>query len=610
MTTRIKPEAPETVIALFRRAVEQHADQPAMRRKRDGHWETLTYRELAEMAERFAGALLDRGFSAGEKVAILAENRLEWALTDLGTLMVRGVDVPLYPTLSSKQVAHILAHCEARILVVSTATQLAKVASVADSIATLRLIVVMAGQLDELPCKTDVVSFEAFLAQGARYLAETGPSDLETRQMAIEPTDLASLIYTSGTTGEPKGVMLTHRNFVTNAITVKDLVTVGPTDMTLSFLPLSHVLERLAYHGVMSVGGTIAFAESVDAVPQNLMEVAPTILVSVPRLFEKMHAKVLSSVTEMPPGRQRLFNRALRVGMAYWEARDAGKVGWGLTLAYRIFSRLVFAKIRARTGGRLRYAVCGGAPLAREVERFFRAIGVPLFVGYGLTETSPVVTCNYPGHARLGSVGMPIPGVRVKVAPDGEVWVQGPNVMAGYYKRPDLTEESIVDGWLRTGDVGYQDEDGYLFLTDRKKDLLVMSNGKNVAPAPIEAALCLSPWIGQAVVVGERRNFVSALIVPDFEQLSGYARAHGLAGGPEAWCRDPGVRAVFQTEIDRQLADFAQFEKVKTFTLIAREFSQDMDELTPTLKVKRRKVLDHFGAEVDAMYARAAAEVR
>ncbi|MNK86430.1 Long-chain-fatty-acid--CoA ligase FadD15 [compost metagenome] len=398
--------------------------------------------------------------------------------------------------------------------------------------------------------------------------------------------------------------MLSHKNFASNATTVADLVDIQTEDSCLSFLPLSHVLERVAYYVFLFRGGHINYAESIDTVAQNLTEVTPTFLVSVPRLFEKIRARVIDTMAETGGVKKALFEWGLRVGGEFHALKAQGKEpGPMLGLEYKLADRLVFSKVRARTGGRLKFCISGGAPLSKEVGLFFKIIGITILEGYGLTETSPVISCNQPKFNKIGTVGLTIPQVEVRIAEDGEILARGPNIMLGYYNNPQATQDTIdADGWLHTGDIGKIDADGFLAITDRKKEILVLSNGKNVAPAPIENSLITSSVIAQAVLVGDNRNYVTALICPNFESLGRFAKEHGIAGNPSDWIADAKVKELFRTEIDRLSTDYARFEQIKEFVLLREELSQDKDELTPTLKYKRRVILANYASQIEAMY--------
>ena len=427
----------------------------------------------------------------------------------------------------------------------------------------------------------------------------------------VRPDDLATIIYTSGTTGDPKGVMLTHSNIVFDVkASTAAFAGLDHHDVALSFLPLCHIFERMAEYLMLHHGVTIAYAEGVEQVVANLAEVRPTLMCSVPRFYEKVHVRVREKVAKDPPYRQRLFAWALRVGGEAFQHRvNRTSPGPALRLKHALADRLVFQKIRARVGGRIRIFISGGAPLAKEVAEFFGAAGLLILEGYGLSETSPVIAVNTPDAIRPGTVGRPIPGVEVKIAPDGEILTRGPHVMKGYFRKPEATAAAIDDeGWFHTGDIGHLDADGFLVITDRKKDLIVTSGGKKVAPQPIENRLKTNPFIAEVVIVGNRRNFPAALVVPNFEALEGWARQHGVAfADREDLIRRPEVVALYERLVQEMTPDLAQFEKIKKIALLPREFSLEAGELTPTLKVRRSVVEEKYKDVIDRLYGGAAA---
>lgn len=588
----------ETIVAIYAQTMERHGARRAQSVKIDGQWRHWTWSEVDQKVRSLASALVELGVQPGDRVALLSENRPEWVWSDLAILMSGAVNVPIYPTLTAKQIAFILNDCQAKVAFASTPAQFEKLREASAEVPSLELIVHFNGALD------GARSLDELIALGQDRLS-AHEAELAKRRDAIRPDTLCSIIYTSGTTGNPKGVMLTHRNFASNALTVTDVIGVQSEDSCLSFLPLSHVLERVAYYVFLYRGAHVNYAGSIDTVAQDLTEVSPTFLVSVPRLFEKIRARVLDTMAQSGGVKKALFDWGLRVGAEFHAIKDEGREpGPMLTLEYKLADSLVFSKVRARTGGRLRYCISGGAPLSKEVGTFFKIIGITILEGYGLTESSPVISCNPPQANRIGTVGKPIPGVEVKIADDGEILARGPNIMLGYYNNPEATQAAVdPDGWLHTGDIGQLDADGYLRITDRKKEILVLSNGKNVAPAPIENTLITSPYIAQAVVIGDNRNFVSALICPNFDTLARWAKENGVGGNPSDWIADAKVKELIRSEIDRLMTDFARFETIKEFVLLREELSQDKDELTPTLKFKRRVILKNYAKEIDAIYA-------
>ncbi len=571
-----------------------------MRAKRGGRWTPIGYREVAEQVQDFSLGLLELGVRRGDRVAILSENRPEWAITDYACLAARAADVPIYPTLPARQAEYILRDSGAVAVVVSTAAQLEKVRSVRTRLPGLAHVI----GLDPETAGPGVLSFGAVLARG-RAARDRHP-EWHDSALNAAPDDLATLIYTSGTTGDPKGVMLSHGNIASNVTTCVDLFSFTAEDECLSFLPLSHIFERMFGHYCMfHAGVVINYAESIDAVPANMVEIRPQLMASVPRLYEKIYARVLDSVRSSSPLRQRIFAWGRRVGERWAElAIEKRPVPAGLQAQKLLADRLVFAKLRKRTGGRIRFFISGGAPLSPDIARFFYAAGLPVLQGYGLTETSPVMAVNTFQHHRLGTVGKAIPDVRIRIAPDGEIVTRGPNVMCGYFNKPEATAEAIdEEGWFHTGDIGMLDADGYLSITDRKKDLIVTAGGKNIAPQPIENLTKSSKFVATAVMIGDRRPFPVMLVVPNATQVKGWANHKGLPDGDlEHLLSLPEVRQKIEREVRMTLRDLAQYEMPKKLLLLARDFTLESGELTPTLKVRRRIVEERHRAAIEALY--------
>jgi len=590
-----------TLTRLFFDAVEQYARHPAaFRRKVAGVWTPVTHREAEERVRAIALGLRELGIRPGDRVAILAETRLEWALVDYACLCARAADVPIYPTLPASQVEYVLRDSGATAVVCSTAAQLAKIVELRGALPTLRHVIVF-----EPEAKRDGALTLAEVEAKGRAAAPRYPRFRE-EALAVEPGDLATLIYTSGTTGQPKGVILTHNNIWSNVMASVAALRMSEHDSCLSWLPLSHILERMVDYYFFHVGVTINYAESIEAVPQNLNEVRPTILIGVPRLYEKVYARVLENALTGSALKRKIFLWAKRTGDQWATHRLSGiPVPLGLAIRHAIADRLVFSKLRARTGGRIKLFVSGSAPLSAEIGRFFYSAGLPTIEGYGLTETSPVLTLSPLDRPKFGAVGKPIPGVQVRIAPDGEILAKGPNVMQGYYNLPDATREAIdADGWFHTGDIGEFDAEGYLKITDRKKDLIKTAGGKYIAPQPIENAVKLNKFVANAVVLGDQRKFPIMLVVPNFDSLEPWARERNLTYASRAeLIALSDVQAKLEREVMGGLRDLAKFEMPKKIVLLERDFTIESGELTPTLKVKRRAVEKNYKAVIDRVYA-------
>jgi len=591
-----------TVNRLFHDAAAKYGPFPALSRKVAGRYEPITYADLARQVCAFGRGLVALGIEKGDRVAIISENRPEWAVADLGMLSIGVVNVPLFVSLAAEQIAYVVSDSGARALIVSDEKLLARCELAASRCPSLRLI------LMEPPAEADprITPFAEVLR-----LADESPLDAAAhgeRLQSIGPDDLASIIYTSGTTGEPKGVELTHWNFASNVLASQAVLRFGTDDVLLSFLPLNHVFERLAaYYLALSQGSMVAYTESLRRLRDNMREVEPTMMLLVPRVYEVFQETITDRIAGGPTRARRVFEWASGVGRRRTALLDAGlSVPPWLAAKWWLARKVVLDRARGAMGlRRLRYFVSGGAALPRATAEFFHSIGLPILEGYGLTETSPVVSVNRPQRFRLGTVGLPLQGVEVRVAQQGEILVRGPNVMCGYHNRPEATAEAIdSEGWFHTGDIGAIDEDGYITITDRLKDLLVLANGKNVAPQQIENRLSGSPYITQAVVLGDGRPAVTALIVPAFQRVEQWAARQGQ---PEladrtALCADKAVRKLFRDEISRLTADVAEYERVTRFTLLDHDLSIESGQLTPTLKVRRKVVQRMYADEIRTMY--------
>jgi long-chain acyl-CoA synthetase len=559
-------------------------------------------RDLVERVRHLSYGLVSLGMTRGDRVAMVCESRPEWVLTDFAILAAGAASAPIYPTLAPEQVAYILRDCGAAIVVVSTPAQLEKVLVVTSTVPALKVVVVIdpPAVMPSVPGVT-VVTLADVAARG-----RSGPDLDQFRVMAqqVSPENLATLIYTSGTTGEPKGVMLTHGNLVANLQDICMILPVAQSDSALSFLPLSHSFERMVAWVYLANGLPIAFAESNDTIGRDLLQLKPTVMTGVPRVFEKLQSKILEKGNALAGLKGTLFQWAMGVARERGRFVPEGRVmPLGLRIQSAIAERLVFGKVRDGLGGRFRFVVSGSAALNEDVGRFFFGVGLPIIEGYGLTETSPVLTVT-PNHAvRLGAVGVPLPRVQLRIADDGEILAKGPNIMVGYYNRPADTAEVLTDGWFHTGDIGTIDTDGYLRITDRKKELIVTSGGKKIAPQSIEALFKAHALVSEAVVVGEKRHFPAVLLVPDFAALARDLKVP-VPSTPEAtsvWLASPDVQARYADIVAEVNQGLAQFERLKQFRLLPREFTMATGELTPTFKVKRRVI--------DTMYAREIAEI-
>jgi long-chain acyl-CoA synthetase len=589
---------------MFFDAVERYRRPDALQSKINGVYQPLSHEVLATRVRHIALGLRALGIERGARVGILSENRPEWAIADYACLTTGIIDVPVYPTLPAEQMAYILKDAGVVTLFVSTELQAAKVAAVRAQLPALRQVI---GFGDRTWPGVDMT----FASLEERGRASETPAAIERYRAeanAVQPDDLATLIYTSGTTGEPKGVMLTHDNFYSNVKACSDILPFRD-DVALSFLPLSHVFERMGDYLMMACGVSIAYAESIDTVPTNMQEVRPTVMMSVPRLYEKMYARVLENALAGGAVKKRIFFWARRVADRWADETLAGRTPGGmLAFAYRVAQKLVFSKLKARTGGRMRYFVSGGAPLAPTINKFFYAAGLTILEGYGLTESSPVIAVNTPKAFRIGTVGKPIPGVEVMIASDGEILTRGPHVMKGYYNKPDATREAIdAEGWLHTGDIG-ELRDGFLAITDRKKDIIVTAGGKNIAPQPIENMIKTNKYVSQAVVLGDKRKFPIVLVVPNFEQLEKWAKIKNLLWTDRRQLLNlPLVQAKMEKEVLQKLTGLASFETPKKVGLLENDFTIESGELTPSHKVKRRVIEQRYAGRIERLYQEEAA---
>jgi long-chain acyl-CoA synthetase len=580
-------------------AVVERRHAKVMLWRREDVWEPVSSEAFSAGVAGVAGALRKWGVGKGDRVAILSENRPEWMIADFASLLLGAVSVPIYATLTAEQTAYILRDSGARAIFLSSEAQLQKVLSIREQTALEKLVV------------CDVIETDASAAAGAVRMQELWSDrqpalepQLEATARAITPDDLATIIYTSGTTGTPKGVMLTHGNMASNLSCSLTEFPVGADDVSISFLPLSHVTARHVDFALLSRGVTLAYVPLVDQVPRALQEVRPTFFVAVPRVYEKIHFQTEQKATSFP--NSAFYRWALSEGCDHRAEILAGQTP--TTHAWKLADRLVYSKVRAGLGGRIRLFISGGAPLGRELAEWYADIGIRIHEGYGLTETSPVIAVNTPRDHKIGTVGKPLPNLEVRIADDGEVLVRGPSVFKQYWKKPKETQEAFVEGWFKTGDIGNFDADGFLSITDRKKDLIKTSGGKFIAPQPIENSLKHNPLIAEAVVLGEKRKFPSVLIAPNFPALEDWARSQELSLGSRAeMVASPEVRALYEGVVEEVNLKLARFERLKRVLLVADEFSAENGTLTASMKLRRKVVAERYRRQIDEMYERAEA---
>ena len=579
----------------------------AFKIKENGEWKSLTYEHIITESEKIAAGLASLGISKGDKVAIISANRIEWALVDYAVVSLGAILVTIYPSLLKEQVRYILNDSEAKVVFAEDDIQTTKVNEVSDKLSHLKNSILI--DIKNSTLKDPWKGLDALADLGAKHL-DMNPDTVANAVKEVSLDDWLTIIYTSGTTGEPKGAVLTHGNILSNIESGISVLPITNSDVFLSFLPLSHVLERMAGHYLAYYCGTvIAYAESIEAVPVNMGEVKPTVMISVPRLYEKMYGRVIENVELGSSVKQKIFHWAVGVGGQYINKIMHKKpISSVLQFKKNLAYKLVFSKLAERVGGRIRFMISGGAPLAQEIAEFFGAAGIMILEGYGLTETSPLISVNTLDNFRFGTIGLPAPGVKVKIAEDGEILAKGPNIMVGYYKKEAETKEVIdSDGWFHTGDIGHLEDDGFLKITDRKKNILVTAGGKNIAPQPVENTMVTSKYIDQFLMIGDKRKFCSAVIVPSEETLSKWADAKELKfENYQELVTLPGVKELISAEIDRLSAGLASYESIKKFVIAKAPFTIESGELTPSLKVKRKEVIAHYKAEIDALYAESA----
>src|SRR5690242_15096806 len=600
-----------TINELFLQAVEDHQKPETFLIKTEGSYRGISSREVLLKVALLSAALSELGVSAGDRVALLSENRLEWALTDYAILALGAVTVPLYSTLLEGDVEFILRDSGSKGIIVSTRDQLKKVLAVRTAVPELKFVAAVDSRPGEFP---DVLCWKELVERG-REAGTAAVKALEKQARRAKPEDVATIVYTSGTTGVFKGVVLTHANIASNIQTCDRLFDFHAGDTSMAFLPLAHIFERMIDFYYLAQGVSIAYAESIDSLPQNLREVRPTLMAAVPRLVEKIREKVMEEVRHLPPPKQKLFAWALRTGREWFPYRLAGRgAPFGLGLKRGLADKIIYSKIRSQIGGRLRLLISGAAPLSRELAEFFFSIGIPIYEGYGLTETSPVIAVNHPGAVKLGTVGQVIPGVEVKLGENAEdseghagreILVRGPNVTPGYYRPGEQNAEAFVDGWFHTGDLGSLDPEGFLSITGRKKNLFKTSGGKYVSPEKLENLFQGHRYVAQLVVLGDSRKFVGSLIVPNFTALEAYANEQGIAAAGRAeLVKNERVQIFLQAQVDEACKHLAPHERIRQIALLSKELTIAAGELSATLKIKRPVVEERYRDLIEEMFSR------
>jgi long-chain acyl-CoA synthetase len=596
----------KTIPELFTNLINEFgnvANKFIMHFKENGIYRGITYKEFEEQTENFAFGLSALGVKREDKIAISSENRPEWVYSDMAILGLGAIDVPLYPSLTADSQEFILNNSDSIGIIVSNKFQLNKILDIWNNCKKIKFVIVFNEKDAEGNKKPHVYSFKDILEMGIKLKAITPNLFKENIKLGNE-NDICTIIYTSGTTGEPKGVMLTHKNIISNVHAALESIPISSQDVFLSFLPLCHIFERMGgYYTGFACGGTIYYAESIEMISQNITEAKPTIITTVPRLFERIYSKIIKNVEKEPLPKQKIFYWALEVGKKYSQFKKENNIPLKLKIEYALAVKLVFSKLKEKMGGRLRFFVSGGAALSREMGEFFESMGIIILEGYGLTESSPVIAANRLDDYKFGTVGKVMPGVQVKIAPDGEILVKGPNVMVGYYKNKAETNEAIKNGWLHTGDIGVFDADGFLMITDRKKHLFKTSSGKYIAPTPIENLFLTSKYIDQFVLIGNHRMFLSALIVPDFESIQEYANSHKISySDMKDLINKNEIYDLIDKEISSLQKKLANYERVRKFSILDKPFTIESGEITPSLKIKRKFVEERYAYLIEGMY--------
>lgn len=594
-------DEPKNLAELFFYAQKKHSRKDSLNYKKDGKWHPISSEEIVERAENIAFGLYSLGLKTGDRVAILAANSPEWTLTDAGCQFAGIIDVPIYTTLTPESVKYIINDSGAKVFFLEDVKAFERLKDSILECETLQKIIFFGSETID---SDDAMTLSDLEKLGAKLKTEN-PDLIKKVISATAPDDIATLIYTSGTTGEPKGVMLSHENLLSNVIDAGEKYNFTKNDTPLSVLPLSHVFERTGMYLYIFNGMAVHYAESIEKVADNLREVRPTMFVGVPRLFEKVYAKAKLKAANQSSLKEKVFDWAIDLGKEIALKNEKGeRIPMSLGIKHSVADKLVFSKLRDFFGGRLRFCITGGAALSDNIYLIFNGAGISIMQGYGLTETSPVITSSNPLGVKLGASGKAIRNVEVRIASDGEVEVSGPNVMHGYFNKPEATKDTFTeDGWFKTGDIGEIDEEGFLKITDRKKELFKTSGGKYIAPSPIEQMIKSSRFVSQVVLIGNSRKFASALIVPDFEQLRSYAKNQGWTlQKPKEFVESENVLRLFEKEIDKYCKGLARYETVKKVALLEQELTVEGGELTPTLKIKRRVVDEKYVKIIDKIY--------
>ena len=595
------PNEPKTLAELFRYAQKTHPRENALNYKKGDQWIAISSDEMLSAIESIAAGLNSIGLKPGDRAAILASNSPKWTLSDAGCQTAGVIDVPIYTTLVPDSIKYIINDSGAKVLFIEDIETFKRIEEIFPDCESLEKLIFFGGETIE---SDDAMTLDDLITLGRETL-KTKPELIDQIASNVSTDDVATLIYTSGTTGEPKGVMLSHENLISNLIDSCEHFSFVKDDVPLSVLPLSHVFERTGMYLYIFNGMAVHYAESIEKVPQNLQEVRPTIFVGVPRIFEKAYAKAKLIAANESGLKEKVFDWAISVGKEVAKRNEEGNdISPALSVKHLIADKLVFSKLRAFFGGRLRFCITGGAALSDSIYLIFTGAGISIMQGYGLTETSPVICSSNSVHVKLGRVGKPIRNVEVRIAEDGEIEASGPNVMLGYYNKPDATRDAFTeDGWFKTGDIGELDEEGFLKITDRKKELFKTSGGKYIAPSPIEQMIKGSRFVNQVVLIGNSRKFASALIVPNFEQVESYLRSQDmLIDSPEEICRDENILRLFEKEVEENCEGLARFETVKKIVLLKNELTVSGGELTPTLKIKRRVIDEKYKDLIDEIY--------